>query len=295
MKSSQVLTLIALILWMWAVDGLAAPRLGEIRVNADVQEQFYAKYPDLKDEEEIVIAAARSLEQEGVAGNRLDDAALLAERARAILSKRTPQEWQRKAMGLFPELAISGSEFNALFLRHHAELQRTSPQFEEEPSWPVLLARRCADELKAKALAAARAAAPVESPPGVAAAASPSTPARRAGFWPSLLSFAVLLAIVALPARWLWRCRRAFVGEENSAFLWQQALGPAAWAYLAFAVIALNRTFLANADQGIIDRFGVSLLVALLAGLFLAVPAYGITLAALVWRRRRVPAPDSHA
>ena len=55
---------------------------------------------------------------------------------------------------------------------------------------------------------------------------------------------------------------------------------------MAFA--ALIRTFLANADQRFIDRFGITLLVSLLAGAALAIPAYGMAMAYFSWRRPRL-------
>lgn len=282
--------LCSLALSAWAAGATTlAEYAAEMSVNAEVQEQFFARYPDLKDEADVVAAATRALITEAVSVPGAAAPDVIAARAREVLAQRTPQEWQRKAMSLYPELAVAGSEFNALFLRHHLELKRMSPQFMEEPSWPVLLARRCAEELRAQVL----------PPPTTAVASSNAvlpvvavqvTPAFRASWWSSLVNLALLLAISAQGARWLLCRSRAFAGPGVAVSLWQQALHPTAWACIAFALIALFRTFHANADQRFLDRFGITLLVSLLAGLVLAIPAYGIALAVLGWRRRRTVA-----
>jgi hypothetical protein len=117
--------------------------------------------------------------------------------------------------------------------------------------------------------------------------AAVATAAPRTSQWLSTLSFTVLLALVAWPALWLWRCSRAFAGDEASRVVWQRALRPAAWTFLGFAFIAQARTFLANADLGFLDRFGITLIVSLLVGAAFAVPAYGLALAFGIWHRRR--------
>jgi hypothetical protein len=258
----------------------------EMAVNADVQADFYRRYPDLQNEQDLVSAAARALAVEGVQ-SRNDAAAaeLLARRTRALQARRTPAEWQSKAVSLFPELGVAGSEFNLLFLRHVKELQRTSPQFMQEPSWPVLLAQRCADELRPKAPAVAGDGA-LTSDQGLS---TPAKPAGRTPWWASLLSVLVLLAIIVQPARLLWRCRRAFAGSGAPLTLWQAALGPAMWTYLAVALFALARTFMANADQQIVGRFGITLLVSLLSGVVFALPAYVLGLGGMWWWRQRTP------
>lgn len=265
-------------------------------VDAEVQDNFYKRYPDLADEKDIVAQASRELAMKGgtVAGDA-EAAERLAVRARALLSLRTLQEWQRKAVSLYPELGVAGSEFNKLFLEHFRTLQETSPAFMEEPSWPVLLAKRCDDELRKRAVAKTPAVAAdgakqgtVTTPAASRDAASATAPgAGRTNKWLSALSFVVLLAILSWPAVWLWRCGRAFAGDEPSRVVWQRALRPAAWTFLAFALIALTRTFLANADLGLLDRFGITLIVSLLVGAAFAVPGYLLALAFGVWQRRR--------
>ena len=266
----------------------------EMAVDAEVQDGFFQRYPDLADEKEIVAQAARALAAEG--GAALGEAAAadrLAARTRELLARRTPQEWQRKAVSLFPELGVAGSEFNKLFLEHFRKLQQTSPAFMEEPSWPVLLAKRCADELRIRGVAKTPAGAKTSLVPTPAVPLNPSVAppavAPRTSKWLSALSFTVLLALVAWPALWLWRCSRAFAGDEASRVVWQRALRPAAWTFLVFALIAQVRTFLANIDLGFLDRFGITLIVSLLVGAVFAVPAYGIALAFSIWQRRRAP------
>ena len=269
-------------------------------VDAEVQDNFYKRYPDLVDEKDIVAQASRELAAEGGAVTSDAEAAdRLAVRARSLLARRTPQEWQRKAVSLYPELGIAGSEFNKLFLQHYQDLQKASPrslgiplQFMEEPSWPVLLAKRCDDELRKRAAVKTPAVAPNGAKPGSMTAARDTSSATvpgagRTNRWLSALSFVVLLAILSWPAVWLWRCGRAFAGDEPSRVVWQRALRPAAWTFLAFALIALTRTFVANADLGLLDRFGITLIVSLLVGAAFAVPGYLLALAFGVWQRRR--------
>ncbi len=267
----------------------------DMSVNADVQADFYKRYPDLEDERDVVAAAARTLAAENMETQDVAAAAeLLAKRTRALLERRTPTEWQQKAMTLFPELRVAGSEFNALFLRHFNELKQTSPQFLEEPSWPVLLARRCADELKGgTASATHKASKKIQAPPPIPAApvAAPAEPPgpRPPSKWVAVLIFCLLLAIIVQPARLLLRWRRAFGGSDGPVTLWQRALGPAAWTYLAFALFALIRTFQANADQRPSDRFGITLFVSLLTGVAFAAPVYLVTFAVIWWGRHRTP------
>jgi hypothetical protein len=268
----------------------AANLAAEMSVNAEVQERFFAKYPDLADEQEVVSAAARALSAEGAPpGDEASQEEALAVRTRALLAQRTTQEWQRKAVSLFPELGVANSEFNKLFLRHHSELQRTSPEFMQEPSWPVLLAKRCADELRAPPPVAATLGAPAraDANPPQGTPTTPATAAHRTGFWMTLVSIVLLLAIIVLPARWLFRCSRAFAGNSAPLTAWQRALRPATWAYLGVAVSAVLRTYFANADQPIIDRFGITLLVGLLTGAAIALPVFFLALGVMWWLRPR--------
>ena len=107
---------------IWAQESKSRNYASEMAVNADVQADFFRRYPDLEDEREMVTIAARALAKEGTK-SRDDSAAaeLLARRTRLLLSLRTPEEWNRKAVSLFPELGVKDSKFNKLFLRHYNE------------------------------------------------------------------------------------------------------------------------------------------------------------------------------
>ena len=258
-------------------------------VDADVQEDFYKRYPDLRDESDVVSTAARALNAERVpARDDAEASELLATRVRAIIGRRSQRDWEAKALSMYPELGVPGSDFNSLFLRHVRELEKVSPQFMQEPSWPVLLARRCADELQPKTSTTNVARTGKEPASSASATTAPGAkPATSGRWWTTWPSVIVLVALIALPATWLLRCSRAFAGTDGSQILWQRALQPTAWAYLAVALLAMWRTFTANADLGVIDRFGITLLVSLLTGAVFAVLAYGVSFGGMWWWRRR--------
>lgn len=54
------------------------------------------------------------------------------------------QDWQRKAIELYPQLGVAGSPFNQRFVAAYQERKETTPEFFANPQWPVLLARECA-------------------------------------------------------------------------------------------------------------------------------------------------------
>lgn len=298
MKSGVFLVLLSVVLAVGGGDARALQAASrdyaaEMSVDADVQADFYKRYPDLRDEEDVVTSAARALAAERARGrNDAETAEMLAKRARSILAARSPAEWQAKAVQLYPELGVAGSKFNTLFLRHFNELKSTSPHFTEEPSWPVLLARRCADELNPKPAALAPAKPTATGVPSTSATAPAAT--KRTAWWAAALSFLVLLAIVVQPARMLWKLRHAFAGGDGPLTLWQAAMGPTAGAYLLVSVVGLVQTFASNADQRLFDRSGIALLVSLVAGAVAAIPAYGVSLVGMGWwRNRKRAAPHS--
>jgi hypothetical protein len=262
--------------------GADAPEsAAEADAGDGVTEAFFAAYPDLQDEREVVAQAAREL---AAAGNQSKDwklaAEILADRTRALVAQRTPVEWQRKAVSLYPELGVAGSKFNTLFLQHYRELQTTSPKFTEEPSWPVLLAARCADELQGKRKPVAAVSAPLAPTVPAPPAPQPAQAARpRAGFWVSSVTFILLAVVLAIPGLLLFRkSRAADPGDPAHPALsppWRHALKPAAYAYAVGALAGMIRTFIVNADQSFIDRFGITLLVSLILGLFAALPVFG--------------------
>lgn len=97
---------------------------------------------------------------------------LLASTARA-------EDWQRKAVELYPQLGVSGSEFNKKFWSLYRQRMQTSPAYFNLPQWPVLLARECANQLASQA--AVKTAAPAASAPPAAAGASSEPPEMIAG------------------------------------------------------------------------------------------------------------------
>ena len=282
MKTSAVIWL-SLLLHFASVNlrGANADELSPA-VSADVgdgvEEAFFTAYPDLRDEREVVSQAARALAAEG---NQSQDwrlaAEMLANRTRALIAQRTPAEWQQKAVKLYPELGVAGSKFNTLFLQHYRELQTTSPNFTEEPSWPVLLAARCSDELRGKRKPTASV--PSAPSPNAPAQSPPAVPRPRAGFWSSSINFVLLAAALTLPGLFLFRKSRATgPGDSEQSALsrpWRLALKPTGYAYSVTAAVAMIRTFIVNADQSFIDRFGITLLVSAILGLLAALPTFG--------------------
>jgi hypothetical protein len=145
----------------------AVPFPADPSLTAD--DQFFVDHPDLKDEAGVVKQAAADLASEGYQPETASQASdALAAKCRAILAARRPHEWQQKAVSLFPALGVAGSDFNLLFLKHYHELRASTPAFTQEPSWPVLLAKRCDEELRAAHPAAS------ESTPAPASAAKPA-------------------------------------------------------------------------------------------------------------------------
>ena len=77
------------------------------------------------------------------------------------------EDWQRKAVELYPDLNVAGSPLNKKYRALYQERLRTNPGYFKIPQWPVLLAKEAA------ALSGAQPAAP--QPPAAAAAAPVST------------------------------------------------------------------------------------------------------------------------
>ena len=230
---------------------------------------FFAQYPDLADEQETVAGASRELASEGFTVTD-DDHAALAARTRAILSQRTVLDWQKKAICLYPELGVAGSEFNALFLQHYRELRVSTPAFAQEPFWPVLLAKRCADELHAReaVIPAPRSLSPAPSPVDL----HPTTPAVQRG--PSGVGLALqgagLIVTALLPCLLLFRWSHALAStdsvESRASSPWFRALKPAAVAYSMGAIAAILRSLPENIDLSLADRTFITLLVSVLFG-----------------------------
>jgi hypothetical protein len=174
-------------------------------------DQFFVDHPDLKDEAEVVDEASKALAAQGFqAGTAKEASAALAARGHAILAERTPQQWQQKAVTLYPALGVAGSEFNLLFRKHYGELKASSPAFVQEPSWPVLLAKRCDDELRSGNPGASPSV-PAPAP----AAASPASPPdgknsvrqtpRSRNFWQTSFALLLLIILTSVPAILVFR------------------------------------------------------------------------------------------
>ena len=287
---------VALMIWCSVLCAWFAPGVGavaavsqEAATSAQGDARFFEAHPDLRDEWEEVDRASRELAAEGFTATDIRQVIdVLAKRTRQMLSLRTPAEWQKKAVSLYPELGIKGSEFNALFVQHHRELQGSSPVFVQEPSWPVLLAKRCADELRARRQASAvpppAAAAPPPDPAPAAPPAersppelsdSPSTVAspQKASGGVGLVLAAVAL-IVGAPLLGLllvrWGHGRLFKNgssaERRASSPWHRALKPATVIYCVAAIAAVIHSLPANGDLSLASRFFITLCVGMLFG-----------------------------
>ncbi len=280
-----------------AIEGAMTPAASAHASTVD--DQFFLDHPDLKDEAEVVDEASKELASGGFQDPNPKTAAdALAAKSHAILAARTPEEWQQKAVSLYPALGESGSEFNKLFVEHYRELKASSPAFTAEPSWPVLLAKRCDDELRAGPPPAvpvqnatpsqSQAAAPQDSK-------SPAVPVHRAkNFWQTSIGLLLLVILTAIPGAFAFRkaqMHKAAPPEKTSPSepkpakasaartetpIWRTALKHAAIIYVVVALPTSVHSLMANADLGFIDRLFVSLVVGSLFGLFIALPLYGM-------------------
>jgi len=62
------------------------------------------------------------------------------------------EDWQRKAVELYPDLAVAGSPLNKKYRALYQERLRTNPGYFRLPQWPVLLARESAAQLAVQAV-----------------------------------------------------------------------------------------------------------------------------------------------
>lgn len=74
------------------------------------------------------------------------------------------ENWQRKAVEMYPQLGVSGSPQNIKYWALYKERMRTNPVFFKNPEWPVLLAKESGDQLKIQPTTPTPAPAPPESP-----------------------------------------------------------------------------------------------------------------------------------
>ncbi len=91
-----------------------------------------------------------------------------------ITSVALAEDWQRKAVELYPDLAVSGSPLNKKYWALYRERVRTNPGYFKIPQWPVMLAKESATQIGAKpATAAAVAPSASASPKTVSADSEP--------------------------------------------------------------------------------------------------------------------------
>ena len=130
-----------------AVKGNETP--SEQKARAEQEEaQFYEAYPTLSNEREMVEAAFRSLRSEGYKGKDINEAyAAIVARTQEFIARRSPEEWQKHAVALYPELGVASSPLHRRFISRYNELKRDNPQYFDDRSWPINLARECAGNI----------------------------------------------------------------------------------------------------------------------------------------------------
>lgn len=64
--------------------------------------------------------------------------------------RRDPNLAQRKAIALYPDLAVAGSDLNKKFIARMKRYQAEKKDFFTDPDWPLRLAKECSDDLSAK-------------------------------------------------------------------------------------------------------------------------------------------------
>ncbi len=92
-----------------------------------------------------------------------------------LVSTVRAEDWQRKAVEMYPQLGVQGSEFNKKFWGLYQQRKLSNPAYFNLPQWPVLLAKECANQLGPQAAAKNPATAPAT--PTVPAADASSEPA----------------------------------------------------------------------------------------------------------------------
>ncbi len=61
------------------------------------------------------------------------------------------EDWQRKAVEMYPQLGVRDSAFNKKFWVLYRQREIADPEFVKNPQWPVVLAKECAAQLAADA------------------------------------------------------------------------------------------------------------------------------------------------
>jgi hypothetical protein len=85
------------------------------------------------------------------------------------------EDWQRKAVELYPQLGVADSAFSKKFQRLRRLRKASDPKFFEKPEWPVILAKECAAQLEAGGKGNANA----KAPQAPAAKEQPDMPADK--------------------------------------------------------------------------------------------------------------------
>jgi hypothetical protein len=70
--------------------------------------------------------------------------------AQLPIYSRSPRLAQQKAIELYPDLSIAGSDLNKEFVARVKRYQVEKKEFFTDPDWPIRLAKECSDELSAK-------------------------------------------------------------------------------------------------------------------------------------------------
>ena len=122
------------------------------------------------------------------------------------------EDWQRKAVELYPQLGVSGSEFNTKYWNLYRQRKQTNPSYFNIPQWPVLLAKECSVQLGAQTAA--------KTPPPPPAAAAPASGASSSEPPEMIVGRKLLVAKCgrchdppnprveeAMWNRWLWKWR----------------------------------------------------------------------------------------
>ncbi len=73
-----------------------------------------------------------------------------ARQAQLEAIRKDPQAAQRKAIELYPDLAVAGSPLNKEFVERVKTYRFEKKEFFAEPDWPVRLAKECSEALAAK-------------------------------------------------------------------------------------------------------------------------------------------------
>jgi hypothetical protein len=84
----------------------------------------------------------------------------------AVLAAAGAEDWHRKAVELYPQLAVNDSAFSKKFHALRRQRELADPDFFNNAQWPILLAKECAAQL---APAARPKAAPAKAAPAAAA------------------------------------------------------------------------------------------------------------------------------